>query len=292
MTRAPDVLNDDALRAWPLPEPDPDGDKEERGRTLVIAGGPELAGAALLSGTAALRAGAGKLKIATTRSVAASLALAVPEAMVIGLPETATGGLEEEGVAVLASTEVDSVLIGPGLQDEGATVRFVRALLPRLSASAVVLDAFAMAVVGEQHSFQGPVLLTPHAGEMAKLTNTSKETVLSDPASAALDAARAWKATVALKGSVTWIATPQGRLWRHDGGNIGLGTSGSGDVLAGVIAGLAARGAPLEQAAAWGVTLHANAGEVLAHRLGPLGYLAREVAGEIPRLMEALKGRG
>ncbi|MFP5405536.1 MAG: NAD(P)H-hydrate dehydratase, partial [Gammaproteobacteria bacterium] len=267
MTRAPDVLTEAALRAWPLPEPDPDGDKEERGRTLVIAGGPELAGAALLSGTAALRAGAGKLQIATTRSVAASLALAVPEALVIGLPETAGGGLGEEGAALLASMKVDSLLIGPGLQDEAATVRFVRALLPTISASAIVLDAFAMAVVGEQHSFRGPVLLTPHAGEMAKLTNTSKEDVLSDPASAALDAARAWNATVALKGSVTWIATPQGRLWCHDGGNVGLGTSGSGDVLAGVIAGLAARGAPLEQAAAWGVALHAKAGEMLADRL-------------------------
>jgi NAD(P)H-hydrate repair Nnr-like enzyme with NAD(P)H-hydrate dehydratase domain len=93
---------------------------------------------------------------------------------------------------------------------------------------------------------------------------------------------------VALKGAETWIATPQGRCWRHAGGNVGLATSGSGDVLAGLIAGLLARGAPPEQAAAWGIALHARAGRRLCERLGPLGLLARELAAEVPALMHAL----
>jgi NAD(P)H-hydrate repair Nnr-like enzyme with NAD(P)H-hydrate dehydratase domain len=95
-----------------------------------------------------------------------------------------------------------------------------------------------------------------------------------------------------MKGSTTFIAAPEGEVWRHDGGNAGLGTSGSGDTLAGIIVGLAARGAPLEQAGAWGVALHARAGVRLAERFGPLGYLAREIAAEIPALMHALGSAG
>jgi NAD(P)H-hydrate repair Nnr-like enzyme with NAD(P)H-hydrate dehydratase domain len=110
--------------------------------------------------------------------------------------------------------------------------------------------------------------------------------VARDPAAAALDAAARWNATVALKGAETFVATPEGELWRHDGrGLVGLATSGSGDVLAGVIAGLAARGAPLAQAAAWGVTLHARAGAALARRVGTLGTLARELALEVARAL-------
>jgi NAD(P)H-hydrate repair Nnr-like enzyme with NAD(P)H-hydrate dehydratase domain len=93
---------------------------------------------------------------------------------------------------------------------------------------------------------------------------------------------------VTLKGATTYVATPAGDVWRHEGADPGLATSGSGDVLAGLIAGLAARGASLEQAAIWGVALHAAAGRVLARDLAPLGYLARELVREIPRQMERL----
>jgi NAD(P)H-hydrate repair Nnr-like enzyme with NAD(P)H-hydrate dehydratase domain len=93
---------------------------------------------------------------------------------------------------------------------------------------------------------------------------------------------------VALKGATTVLATPDGKLWQHQGGNAGLAISGSGDTLAGIIVGLLARGASLEQAAAWGVVLHAAAGEQLALRCGPLGYLARELAAEVPALLRIL----
>jgi ADP-dependent NAD(P)H-hydrate dehydratase len=93
---------------------------------------------------------------------------------------------------------------------------------------------------------------------------------------------------VALNGATTVIAAPGGALWQHQGGNIGLAISGSGDTLAGIIAGLAARGATLEQAAAWGVALHASAGEQLSLRFGVLGYLAREISAEVPALLRTL----
>ena len=296
---------DSTLRDWPLPIPSADGDKEERGRVLVIAGSREMPGAVILAATAALRAGAGKLAVATCSGVARLVALAIPESRVIELPETAAGGIAPEAAELLGPlvARYDAVLIGPGMLDDQAACALVIALLPRLGNVKLVLDACAMNVVRRQlhavdaatpqqqryvQGFSSPVLLTPHAGEMAHLTVADKRTVLETPCEAALQAARRWNALVALKGAPTFIAAPDGRVWKHEGGNIGLAVSGSGDTLAGIIAGLAARGASLEQACAWGVALHARAGERLAQRYGPLGYLASELSAEVPAIMHAL----
>jgi ADP-dependent NAD(P)H-hydrate dehydratase len=105
------------------------------------------------------------------------------------------------------------------------------------------------------------------------------------PAELALGAAKQFGAVVVLKGSTSWIATPDGSLYRYDGGNVGLATSGSGDTLAGIVAGLSARGAPPLEAVAWGVYLHGSAGRALARRMGALGFLARELLAEIPPLL-------
>lgn len=320
----------ETLRGWPLPMPDGEGDKEARGRLLIIGGSREIAGAVVLAATAALRAGAGKVAVATIDAMAPHLAVALPETRVISLPATRHGGIDPAATALLEApvSRADAVLIGPGMQDEEATCALVRALLPKLSGKQVILDAGAMNVIcmqdgsfpgrpplpasfaegsdlpqadtmrqrgtgsekgGGTFCFSEPVLLTPHAGEMAHLTGLDKEAIQNDPVRVALDAAQRWNAVVALKGAITHLAHPGGQLWRHDQGNIGLAASGSGDVLAGLIGGLAARGAPLEQAAAWGVALHAAAGDILAKRLGLLGYLAREIPAEIPALMD---GRG
>lgn len=279
------------LRGWPLPEVAHDADKEDRGRVLVIGGSREIGGAVVLAATAALRAGAGKLAIATGKSVAAPLALLIPEARVIALPETAAGGFTLEGLDLIedSAREAAAVLIGPGLMDEKATTEFVGGLLPMVTQAPLVLDALAMNALKSHGRLNQPVLLTPHAGEMAHLSGRPKEAIVGDPARAAQDAAREWNAVVALKGAVTYIATPGGQGWRHDGGNPGLATSGSGDVLAGIVVGLAAQQAPLEQACGWGVVLHALAGGRLAQRLGPLGYLARELPGELPAVMKKLR---
>ncbi len=273
--------------------PSADGDKEARGHVLILGGSREMPGAVILAATAALRAGAGKLTIATGASVAQLVALALPEARVIGLAETEQGGFTEEAVAKLdpLADKVNAILIGPGMQDEAATALLVRALLPRLDGSdvSVVLDACAMGVVlaGDGFRFGQPVIVTPHAGEMAHLTGASKEEIGAEPEHHAVQAARRWNAVVALKGARTLVVAPEGERWQHEGGNVGLAISGSGDALAGIIAGLAARGASLTQAACWGVALHARAGELLAERLGVLGYLAREIPAEIPALMES-----
>ena len=302
MTQPDMTLIDDALlRDWALPMPSDEGDKEERGRLLVIGGSRQMPGAVILAATAAMRAGAGKLAIATGASVAHLVALAIPESRVIGLPETGEGGIATAAAEALESMKgrLDAVLIGPGMQDEPAICEFVQALLPMLDGVSVILDAAAMGVVCEADADGGiagflgrygaRVLLTPHAGEMAHLSGASKEDVANDPEGMARRMARRWQATVALKGPVTHIATPDGRLWKHEGGNVGLAASGSGDTLAGIIVGLAARGAPLEQAGSWGVALHARAGDRLAERTGPLGFLTRDLAAEVPMLMHRLR---
>jgi ADP-dependent NAD(P)H-hydrate dehydratase len=286
------IVDARTLRGWPLPVLAREADKEMRGRVLVVAGSREIPGAAVLAATAALRAGAGKLVVATAQSVARHLAFAVPEARVIALPETARGGFSNSGLDLLrdAAQAADAALLGSGLMDEEDCPEFVRALLPLLAHAPVVLDALAMNVVKGGGGLQQSLLFTPHAGEMAHLMGRSKQDVVADPERTAISAARQWNGVVALKGATTLIATPSGGRWRHDGGQPGLATSGSGDVLAGLIAGLLAQGASLEQACAWGVVLLASAGARLAARLGPLGYLARELPGEIPALMQQLRG--
>jgi hydroxyethylthiazole kinase-like uncharacterized protein yjeF len=285
------TLDERALRAWPLPPIDNDADKEERGRVVVIGGTRELAGAVQLAGIAALRAGAGKLVIATARSAAAQLAQAVPEARVIGLDENVDGSLHDGAIEALEPTlrSASAVLIGPGLSQASSHVSLVERMLPACCEAPVVLDAGAMDVVGQIGRFDQPVLLTPHAGEMAHLLGIQKEEVTARSEEHVLDAVRRWNAAVALKGAATLIATPAGEAWRHEAGHPGLATSGSGDVLSGLIAGLAARGAPLEQACAWGVVLHRLAGQTLAREVGPFGYLARELPGVVPRLLARLQ---
>lgn len=291
-TARPGRIDPQALRGWPLPALPEDADKEVRGRIVVVAGSREMPGAALLAAEAALRVGAGKLAIATGRSVAMQMAFAMPEARVIALPETTDGGFEAAGADLLEAClmAAHAVVVGPGLMDREASCAFVERLLPLLRERCTVLDALAMDSVAAIRRFPHPVLLTPHAGEMAHLTGRPKEEVLADPLAAAREAAQRWNAVVAVKGPSTAIATPDGRTWLHEGGNSGLATSGSGDVLAGAIGGLCARGAPLEQACAWGVVLHAQAGERLAQRLGPVGYLAREIPQEMVAVLRGLEG--
>lgn len=289
--RDPQMITAAALRAWPLPQPDAEGDKNDRGSVLVIGGAVEMPGALILAGIAALRAGAGKLQLATSRSVAPLVATAVLEARVFGVPESAGGGIAAEAADQLAerANQGQAALVGPGMIDMEAVTGFVQRFLPRIEQPTLVLDAAAMESVPQAlqalRARDGAVIMTPNAGEMATLLDVEKNEVQDDPSRFALQAATHFNAVVVLKGAETYIADPAGTLYRYDGGTIGLGTSGAGDTLSGIIAGLAARGAPPAQAAAWGVYLHSTAGERLSERVGKLGFLARECLPEIPRIM-------
>lgn len=282
-------INAGLLRRWPLPDPAGGDSKEDRGRVLVVGGSRQLVGGVLLAGTAALRAGAGKLQIATVEPVATALAVAMPEARVMPQEATADGGLARIGRQVLEfAVRADALLVGPGMEEGGSTRAVVRRLLRRAE-RIVVADAGALhpAVPGLRQGGAG-LVMTPHHGEMASLLGIGIDAVGADPAGMAVRYARENDVVLALKGPTTWIAAPDGRLWVNTGGSAGLGTSGSGDVLAGLIAGLAARGAGAAQAAVWGVHLHAAAGALLASRVGEVGFLAREIAGCVPGQMQGL----
>jgi ADP-dependent NAD(P)H-hydrate dehydratase len=271
------------LRRCPLPDPSDGESKEDRGRVLVVGGSRQTPGAIRLAGVAALRAGAGKLQVACGADVAVALGIALPEAKVVGLAVDQRGQIEScNGQVLKAAQQTDSLLIGPGMDDCSATGR-VAARLLRATGATTILDAGALRAYRGRRS--AAVILTPHLGEMAWITGMSSSQLSRRTAEVARKFAREQKVTLVLKGPRTHVASADGRLWIHEDGSVGLGTSGSGDVLAGVIAGLVARGARPEQAAIWGVWLHGKAGTALSARQGLIGFLASEIAAEIPALL-------
>jgi ADP-dependent NAD(P)H-hydrate dehydratase len=260
---------------------------------LVIAGSVEVPGAALLTGLGALRAGAGILQIATCRSAAPHLGIAMPEAMVIGCPETPSGGIDPASSPRLTDlgSGCDAVLIGPGMMDEAAVAELTSELLKRLEKPVFVLDASAFATLTASEmpgGRAGRIVVTPHSGEMARFLDVPREQVDNAPLRAARQAAAALQAVVAMKGASTHVVSSDGEAWLCDNGSIGLATSGSGDTLAGILAGLLARATHPPLATIWAVYMHAEAGRRLAKRNGTLGLLAREIPDEIPSIMQEL----
>lgn len=283
------VLTPSALRDWPLPEPE-GGTKKTRGTVLVVGGSRGTPGAIFLAGVGALRVGAGVLQLAGPQSVATAVGIQVPEALTLSLPETDNGAVSEDAVEFLADllTSAEAVLIGPGLYDLQQSQRLVAGLIERVGAeSRVVLDAYALRGLEPQtvEPVNGRVVLTPNTTEAAALLERDED-AMGDLAEAALEVAARFGAAVTLHGH---IADPNGRLWVDGSGHLGLGTSGSGDVLSGLVAGLLARGASTAQAACWGTHLHGTAGERLGARIARLGFLARELLDEVPQVMAELQ---
>jgi hydroxyethylthiazole kinase-like uncharacterized protein yjeF len=274
-----------ALRAHPLP-PVIDGDKETKGRILIIAGSREVPGAALLTATGAMRAGAGKLRIATVESIAIPLGLAMPEAMVIGMPEEEEGGFARPSVKQFAeqSKEVDAIIAGPGMADGESCERIAEALLA--SEARVALDAALLHTLQplDRDRSTTPVLL-PHSGELASLLDCDEARIERDPVGCGRRAAELYRSIVLVKGVTSHAVTPGGDVWTYEGGAPGVGVSGSGDVLAGIVGGLLARGAEPLSALLWAVWLHGEAGAALAKKVGPIGFLARQLADEVPALL-------
>jgi hydroxyethylthiazole kinase-like uncharacterized protein yjeF len=260
-------LDEQLLRSWSLPD-DKGDDKRSRGTVLVVGGAAETPGAAILAGTAALRAGAGRLQIATHRAVATVVAVAMPESMVVPFEH---GGLDDLVQAA------DAVLVGPGLGDEQLAEDLLgRVLEIGAPTSPLVVDALALRAVRVAKHAGRSLVLTPNREELEQLGGDQHPR----------DVAGELEATIALFGTVY---APDGSTFVDpDSAAQGLGTSGSGDVLAGVVVGLAARCGDGVQAAVWASVLHRLAGQRLADRIGPVGYLARELADEITPAMAVL----
>jgi ADP-dependent NAD(P)H-hydrate dehydratase len=273
-----EIVTEMRLRDWALPGA---GDtKNSRGRLLVAGGSRSTPGAVMLAGLAALRVGAGVLGLAVAESVAGPVAAAVPEASVTGLPQLDGG--RDGGELAGAVSGMTTVLVGPGLDDPQAAEDLVRLTIEAVdSSTSLVLDAFALGVLpalDRVDRIAGRCVLTPNPNEAARLLELD-EVDDDDEPQVASEIAKRFGAVVSFQNTV---ASPDGGLWSVPTGHAGLGTSGSGDVLAGAVAGLLARGADLAQAACWGTFLHGSAGDRLASRVGRLGFLARELVDELP----------
>ena len=289
MSEAP-WLDRALLERFPLPDVAEDASKEERGRLLVIAGSRELAGAAYLAGVAALRAGAGKLQIATAQSISVQLGVAIPEARVIAHRETEEGCVDPESIEPIVTwaKAAQAVMIGCGMQHGRPLEKLLDALLDCGADVPLVLDAAVLGCLAPRaetlRRWRGGAVLLPHAGEMARLLGCERDEVLADPAGAARRSAETFGAVARVKGAVSPSVAPDGRAVRFEGGGVGLATSGSGDTLAGIVGGFAARGADPLTAALWGVYTHGEAGRILTKRVGRVGFLAREILDLIPRI--------
>lgn len=284
----PADLDADQLRRHPLP-PVEGEDKDSRGRILVIAGSRDVPGAALLAAHGAMRAGAGKLQIACPDVIAIPLGIEMPEAKVVGHPSHHDGGFARSAIGDLAAlaSGAHAIVAGPGLEANGAAAPLGRELLKL--GKPMALDAALLHVLTdcreEALSAAVPPILLPHHGEMASLLDCTPEDVAADPVGSGRRCASRFGALVLVKGVESHVVEPDGRAWRYAGGGPGLGVSGSGDVLAGIVGGLLARGSAPLRALLWGVWLHGEAGRRLGRAVGPVGYLARQVPGEVPALL-------
>jgi hydroxyethylthiazole kinase-like uncharacterized protein yjeF len=289
-------LDSNWLRSNPLPQPGEDSDKNERGRVLAIGGCRSVPGGIRLTAEAALRAGAGKVRVATVAGAAIPLGVAMPEIAVFGLPEDDDGEIRSGFEAVLEPLlgRNDCVIAGPAISSTEAAGGIVDLLLAAEDCAApIVLDAAALTCLPPARTrplrdHRHPVILTPHIGEMAGMLECDAETIERDRPAAVRACAERFGGICVLKGSTSLVATPAGELYAYAGGGVGLATGGSGDVLAGIAAGLVARGADPLVATLWAVWLHGEAGRRCAERQGPLGFLARELLAHVPGLMRGV----
>jgi ADP-dependent NAD(P)H-hydrate dehydratase len=282
------VVTPAVLRDWELPLPT--SGKESRGHLLVATATASTPGAVLLSAEGALRAGAGKLTVVTCQETAAPLAVALPEAMVVPVACDGGGNMAESAAETILglADRADTLVTGPGFTDPEAAVRLLELVIPELDVS-LVLDALGSAFLGVRpeglRHLAGRAVLTVNSKELAKTAHCSQSRVESDPATIAAEVAERSEVVVVCGGTDKHVAAPDGRSWLLEGGGPGLGISGSGDVQAGIVAGLLARGAEPAQAAVWAAYVHGRAGERLATEFGPLGGLAREQLEQIPLVL-------
>ncbi|MFE7845691.1 NAD(P)H-hydrate dehydratase [Microbacterium sp. NPDC057407] len=279
MSNRPEPVTAELLRSWGLP--DPGDSKKARGDVVVVGGSRSAPGAVLLAGEAALRVGAGRVALVVPASIDAQVGVALPEAGVFALPDRADDPLPAALAGRIASA--DAVLVGPGFTDPDETRATLRTVADA-GAQRVVLDAYALGVFPDvpRRSLPDELILSPNREELQILLGRDP----GDETDDVREAAREHEAVVGCYGTV---ADPDGRTWLVDEGGAGLGTSGSGDVLAGAIAGFAARGMPLHRAVVWGAWTHAVAGLRLTDRIG-LGFLARDLTAELtPTVRDTLR---
>jgi NAD(P)H-hydrate epimerase len=287
----------DAWAELVLPKRPFAANKGSFGKVLVVAGSINYIGAAYLACSGAIRVGAGLVTLATATSLQPILAAKLTEVTYLPLPETNLGIIGPEAAKLVKRVfgEYNVMLVGCGLGQSRPTVRFIRSTLSRIKTRplSLVVDADGLNTLARVRRWwrrlTGDAILTPHPGEMARLTGISIDAVQSDRLGTAKKAAQEWHKTIVLKGAYTVIASSDGRAMVSPFANPGLASAGTGDVLAGVIAGLVAQGVPLFEAAVGGVYLHGKAGEMVKAKLGDAGMVASDLAPALPLVIKQLK---
>ncbi|HTM58461.1 MAG TPA: NAD(P)H-hydrate dehydratase, partial [Candidatus Udaeobacter sp.] len=279
---------------------DPRAHKGSVGRVLVIGGSPGLTGAVALAARGATRAGAGYVQMLVPAGLQDVLAIKLTEEMAIAADETASGTLASsaEKAAMERAAAADAVVLGSGLSREPDSLELARRLAREIPRT-VVVDADALNAIAAGRDrmklladARGPRILTPHLGEMSRLTGLEPDALERERIDLARRFAGEWNTVLVLKGAPTVTAAPDGRALVNPTGNPGMATAGAGDVLAGVIAALASSGLPLYEAAGLGVYVHGMAGDRRAREHGPLGLAARDLAEGLPgALFELIRHR-
>lgn len=270
------------------------GHKGEHGRAVLVAGSQGMAGAAVLAGQAALRSGVGLLQMVTPKGVRPLLHQGIIEATVWASDEEEQLGIGSWPIIETLCQEAQALAIGPGLGQNPEFLQVLENVLGRI-ALPVMLDADALNLLAQEPGLlrvrqgRGPLILTPHPGEMARLCQVSTMEVQANRLELAVSKAVEWEAIVVLKGATTIIASPDGRAYLNLTGNPGLGTGGTGDVLTGSIAGWLAQGVKPLEAACLGVYLHGRAGDLLAQNYGWSGFTASQVAQMLPQARRELE---
>jgi hydroxyethylthiazole kinase-like uncharacterized protein yjeF len=301
---SPEYLADEWAKSV-LPERSPHDNKGDFGKVLVLAGSINYIGAPYLACSGAMRVGAGLVTLAAVGRLQSILATKLTEVTYLPLPEIRPWLVAPEAIRVLFRQfeKYNVLLVGCGLGQSEAVVRFVRSVLlthpkaktakPKLPS--LVLDADALNALAKVPSWwtllPEDAILTPHPGEMARLTGMTVDEVQLDRLGLSKKMAAEWHKTIVLKGAHTVIAAPDGRSQISHVANAGLASAGTGDVLAGAIAGLLAQGLSLFDAAAAGVYIHGMAGEAVKARLGDAGMVASDLLPELPLAIRELKAR-
>jgi hydroxyethylthiazole kinase-like uncharacterized protein yjeF len=274
-----------------------DSHKGTYGHPLIIAGSRGKSGAAILASRGALRTGAGLVTTAIPESIAAIVAAGQPELMTEPMPDcdghfAAPSAIERLKSLVAGKT---ALVAGPGIGVSDATRELVTWLVGEGAQPGrpLLIDADGLNVVSALgpamlKSAHGPVVLTPHPGEMARLLGISTTAVNADRIGAARRLVDLTGAAALLKGARTVIATPDGHLFVNSSGNPGMATPGMGDVLSGIIGALLGQGIPAADALALGAFVHGLAADRLVARIGPVGYLAGDLAAELPATFASL----
>jgi hydroxyethylthiazole kinase-like uncharacterized protein yjeF len=274
-----------------LPKRPPDGHKGSFGRIFMLAGSVGMTGAACLSSMAALRIGAGLVFLGIPESLNSILEEKVTEVITKPLPETEskTFGLAAFDLICDEFSESDVLVMGPGLGRHEETAGLIRKILPKISVPTIIdADGINNLTLDDLKAVKGPIMITPHPGELSRLMGRSVKEIQRDRIEAAKSTAKELGLPVVLKGASTIIAVPDGKTYINPTGNSGLATAGSGDVLTGIIAGLLAQGLSLADAARLGVYIHGLAGDIAADKKTEYGMIASDVLEAIPEAIVAL----